>query len=438
MSYIMGQSRDSSVVGQSETEVSEDDLSQADTELSPLVSETLRIAAEKIRSGEVVAIPTETVYGIAASIRSERGLRRIFEIKARPFFDPLIVHVSSLKEAATLVQKWPPLADFIARSFWPGPLTVVLPKSVIVHPLITSGLETVAIRYPQHPIALALIREVGAPLAAPSANKFGHTSPSRVSHVESEFSKEIADGSLMVIDGGDCQVGVESTVIAFGHDRSLNAMDRPSPEDDYNLIRILRPGGVTREMLQGALLKWSHQVTLTPMTESAPMRGSNRPIIASSAGSVGMQTPPDLQPDSPPDAPAPRDAPLPERISAPGQMKHHYMPRVPLVILTELIRLPFTDSQEAIIRNALATDLGDESARDAPKSVEFTRVEELRLNDEPSLTARELYQEMRRCSELGATCLVVYKSAARSGGLWSAIWDRLSKAASFDFTREVF
>ncbi len=357
-------------------------------------------ACHVILSGGVVAIPTETVYGIAASINSEKGLRRIFEIKARPFFDPLIVHVASLHEAATLVARWPALADFIARSFWPGPLTLVLPKSQRVNSLITSGLQTVAIRFPEHPMALELIRAVGSPLAAPSANKFGHTSPSQASHVRGEFASEVADGTLLILDGGDCQVGVESTVIAFGHDRALSVNEKQSIDDDYNLIRILRPGGVTHEMLQGALDRWSHPVTLMPNATNSE---------------EAVNT-----------------------ISAPGQMKHHYMPRVPLIILNEMIRLPFNREQEAVIRNALTTDLIDESAQDAPKSISFIRIEELELSADPSLAARELYQEMRYRSEIGATCLIVYKTAERTGGLWSAIWDRLSKAASFDFTLKSF
>jgi L-threonylcarbamoyladenylate synthase len=147
-------------------------------------------ARDRLLAGGVVAIPTETVYGLAASIASERGLRQVFALKNRPFFDPLIVHVASVQDARSLVQAWPPLADFLTSAFWPGPLTIVLPKSAHVHPLITAGLDTVAIRAPAHALTQSLLRLVDTPLAAPSANKFGRTSPSRPEHVAQEFCGE--------------------------------------------------------------------------------------------------------------------------------------------------------------------------------------------------------------------------------------------------------
>jgi L-threonylcarbamoyladenylate synthase len=173
--------------------------------MMPIDTSELLKARDRLVAGDVVAIPTETVYGLAASIDSEKGLRRIFSLKERPFFDPLIVHVASLKEASSLVRDWPPIADFIGRYFWPGPLTLVLPKAERVNSLITSGLDTVAVRYPSHPLTLDLIRLVGTPLAAPSANKFGKTSPSRALHVKSEFPGT----DLLILDGGECEIGVE-------------------------------------------------------------------------------------------------------------------------------------------------------------------------------------------------------------------------------------
>ena len=139
------------------------------------LDQELERAKAELEAGGVVALPTETVYGLAASIFSEEGIRRIFAIKERPFFDPLIVHVSDLEQIKQVISEWPPLADYLARAFWPGPLTMVLPKHPGVNPLITSGLDTVGVRMPAHPIARQLIEKCGFPLAAPSANKFGKT-----------------------------------------------------------------------------------------------------------------------------------------------------------------------------------------------------------------------------------------------------------------------
>jgi L-threonylcarbamoyladenylate synthase len=213
--------------------------------MQPLDSQDLIRARDLLRNGDVVAIPTETVYGLAASIASHDGLKKIFALKERPFFDPLIVHVASFEQAKSVVSEFPPLADFLTRWFWPGPLTVVLPKASNIDPVITSGLETVAVRYPAHPLAQDLIRLVGSPLAAPSANKFGRTSPSTASHVRSEFK----GSPLLVLDGGPCEVGLESTVLTIAK----------TPEG-ADQIRILRPGGITAEAIEEALVRWSAPV----------------------------------------------------------------------------------------------------------------------------------------------------------------------------------
>ncbi len=208
-----------------------------------LTNQDLEKAKNLLLAGDVVAIPTETVYGLAADIKNEAAIRKVFSLKERPFFDPLIVHVSNLKQAKSLTTEWTPLTDFLARSFWPGPLTLILPKASHVNPLITSGLETVAIRFPNHTAAIHLISEVG-PLAAPSANKFGHTSPTEAHHVRNEFKEP----SVFVLDGGPCEIGIESTVIEV------------SPTQDS--ISILRPGGVGVLELEAALKKWSHPVSI--------------------------------------------------------------------------------------------------------------------------------------------------------------------------------
>jgi L-threonylcarbamoyladenylate synthase len=179
----------------------------------------------------VVALPTETVYGLAGRYDSEEAIDKIFKTKGRPSFDPLIVHVSNAEQAKELTVSWPYLAQILADKFWPGPLTIVLPKAANVDDKITAGLRTVALRSPDHQGFRSILADLGVPLAAPSANRFGKTSPTTAEHVEAEF-----DGLVPVMDGGPCRVGVESTVVAIEDGR----------------LQILRPGAITQEMLQEA------------------------------------------------------------------------------------------------------------------------------------------------------------------------------------------
>jgi L-threonylcarbamoyladenylate synthase len=190
-------------------------------------------AAELLRGGGLVAFPTETVYGLGALGLEAEAVERIFAAKGRPHSDPLILHVADVQGARALVRVWTPTAEALAAAFWPGPLTLVLPKSERVPGQVTAGLDSVAVRVPRHPVALALLRAVGAPLAAPSANLFSHTSPTTARHVLDDL-----DGRIdAVLDGGPTEVGVESTVVDLRGDLPV----------------ILRPGGVTRAELERAL-----------------------------------------------------------------------------------------------------------------------------------------------------------------------------------------
>jgi L-threonylcarbamoyladenylate synthase len=173
------------------------------------MSKEIKQAAEILARGQVVGMPTETVYGLAARIDLPAGIEAIFKTKERPFFDPLIVHVSDLKQVEEITSSFSPLARALAEKFWPGPLTMVLPKSSSLNSMITSGLESVGVRMPSHPVALELIRTVGVPLAAPSANRFGKTSPTSAAHVRQEFQKE----NVFVLEGGESEIGIESTVL---------------------------------------------------------------------------------------------------------------------------------------------------------------------------------------------------------------------------------
>jgi L-threonylcarbamoyladenylate synthase len=191
-------------------------------------------AARLILEGGLVAFPTETVYGLGGDATNERAVAAIFEAKGRPQFNPLISHVLGPDEAKRLV-RWSDTADKLAARFWPGPLTLVLPraKESPIALLATAGLDTVAVRAPAHPLAQALIRAVGRPLAAPSANRSGTISPTRAEHV----AESLGDRVKMILDGGPCQVGLESTVLDL-------STDAPT---------LLRPGGATREAIEAVI-----------------------------------------------------------------------------------------------------------------------------------------------------------------------------------------
>ncbi|MGN0614512.1 MAG: L-threonylcarbamoyladenylate synthase, partial [Porcipelethomonas sp.] len=188
-----------------------------------------KTASELIKKGEVVGIPTETVYGLGADALNPTAVRKIFEAKGRPADNPLIVHIYSIGQADMLAHDIPELFYRLAEKFWPGPLTMIVPKNDIVPPETSGGLDTVGIRMPAHPVMRELIR-ISCPIAAPSANRSGYPSPTTAEHVMNDMKNRIA----AVIDGGECRFGVESTVICFDDDRT---------------VRILRPGSVTPEML---------------------------------------------------------------------------------------------------------------------------------------------------------------------------------------------
>jgi L-threonylcarbamoyladenylate synthase len=175
----------------------------------PPSPQNLERAAQIIRSGGLVAFPTETVYGLGASALDATAAAKIFEAKQRPSFDPLIVHVSDRSMLQKVVQEVPQVAERLMERFWPGPLTLVLPKSDLVPGIVTSGLPTVAVRMPAHPVAQELIRRSGVPVAAPSANPFGYLSPTRAEHVERMLGGRVD----LILDGGSTEFGVESTIV---------------------------------------------------------------------------------------------------------------------------------------------------------------------------------------------------------------------------------
>jgi L-threonylcarbamoyladenylate synthase len=234
-------------------------------------------AANLLREGEIVVFPTETVYGLGAGAFQPAALERIFAAKGRPFSDPLIVHIADRHDLVQLTTSIPEQANRLAQAFWPGPLTLILPKGPRVPHLVTAGLETVAIRMPRHHVALALIRALGSPIAAPSANRFMHVSPTTAQHAYTDLAGRVP----LVLDAGPCDIGVESTVLDL-------CSETP---------RILRPGGVSLEALRSVL--------------------------------------PDVQP------PAQRRTEVEDEDifakKAPGQLLTHYAPTVPLVLFDDTV-----------------------------------------------------------------------------------------------------
>ena len=316
-------------------------------ELAVSTAEEVRAAAEELRQGGVVAIPTETVYGLAGAIDKPDAIAQIFALKERPFFDPLIVHIADRSWLAGVARAVPAAAAALMDAYWPGPLTIVLPRHPDLNPMITSGLDTVGVRLPSHPVAQELLSMVGVPLAAPSANKFGRTSPTEAKHVRAEWPS----GTLTVLEGGASEIGVESTVVRIVESPAL-------------VVEILRPGGVSAEQIEAAL--------------------GNAGFVAAVQRAQSE--------------------------ASPGHLLHHYMPAVPLVVVSR--------GAEPDVA-AIATQLN----LDAPRAVW------MELSSDPTIAARLLYSEMRRVAESGAE-LILCPAPPGEDGLWAAIWDRLSRAAT--------
>jgi L-threonylcarbamoyladenylate synthase len=213
----------------------------------------IRKAVELLRRGRLVAFPTETVYGLGADATNSQAVGKIFEAKGRPATNPLIVHVADIEVGKQWVANWPAAAQKLAEEFWPGPLTLVLAKSSRIVDEATAGRPTVGLRVPDHPLAMQLLREFGGPIAAPSANRSNHVSPTTAEHVRSDL-----DGAVdLILDGGACRVGIESTVIDLSGAKPT----------------ILRPGGITRQQIEtiiGPVRLWKGHVE---ETESAASPG---------------------------------------------------------------------------------------------------------------------------------------------------------------------
>jgi len=340
-------------------------------------------AIDQLNRNGVVALPTETVYGLAARIDREESLRKIFSVKERPFFDPLIVHVLNAEQARALTSAWPSeIYDALIEAFWPGPLTLIAPKNPDkVSNLITSGLNTVALRSPDHPVFREILKQVDVPLAAPSANRFGRTSPTTAAHVEREFSGQIA-----VVDGGPCQVGLESTIIYAHQDPSTNGGGNWQ-------IEVLRPGQITPAQIESVLHK----------------KGLSARVLATHAQ---------------PHANSHRDPVAPAR--APGTLAAHYQPARPLVLIHDNDNDNDNEIDPAQLPQQIAESLGLEG---------HLNLVELNLPQEATLAARTLYAQLHSLSEQKDAVIVFQINRHRRSEEWNAIMDRLRRAAMAEIGR---
>lgn len=306
----------------------------------------IEAAAGIIRKGGVVAFPTETVYGLGANAIDPVAVAKVFALKERPSFDPLIVHIASVDTVAHLMLGFDERVSLLASAFWPGPLTIVVPKNATIPDIVTAGLPNVGLRMPANDIALRLIEASGCPIAAPSANKFGQLSPTRAEHVRKAFP------SLKhILDGGPCRVGVESTVITF---------------DEFGFV-ILRPGAITREMLQ-------KHVPFSPNKVQSVLQAAS-----------------------------------------PGHMPSHYSPSKPLYILGTH-KLPDDTSNAGFLSS------------DGSRPETYAHVEILSANGTLTEVAVNLFGALHRMEENPDVDFIVAQPV-ENRGIGMAIMDRLSKAA---------
>ncbi len=329
-------------------------------------------AAECLRSGGLVAFPTETVYGLGAHALDVDAVRKVFAAKGRPPNDPLIVHVRDFEELRPLVRAGADLAlaAHLAARFWPGPLTLVLPKALAVPGVVTAGLDTVAVRVPSHPVARALLHAAGLPIAAPSANLFSRTSPTRAEHVLQDL-----DGRIdFVIDGGPTDVGLESTVLDLSGDPPA----------------VLRPGAVTCEMLREVLGRDPRSEARDPRSAIRDPQGAHR---------------------------------------SPGMLETHYAPRTPLTVyegLGALERLA-ADAMEAAFRGGRVGVLVPEEHALRLGGAAL-RVITLGPQGDAAAMAARLYAALREADASGVDVLFAL-GIERETGLGAALRDRLRRAA---------
>lgn len=338
-----------------------------ETRICSPTEENLRLAGEILRAGGLVGMPTETVYGLAADATNPKAALSVFAAKGRPADNPLIVHISDLSQLPGVVRQVPERAKKLLSAFWPGPLTMILEKAPAIPAEVTAGLNTVAVRFPVHPVARALIDAAGRPLAAPSANLSGRPSTTTAEHVLHDLQGRIP----LILDGGPCQVGLESTVVDLSRGPAV----------------LLRPGGVTREMLEAAL---------------------GEPV----ALGKGVMEP----------------LPEGEKALSPGLKHRHYAPRAQVVVVL--------GGDEA--RGAYVRAHAREDARPCALCLEKNRglygeVPVLSAGSTPEDYAHNLFAALRAADEKGYTR--VYAEGLDLAGVGLAVMNRVERAAGFTVVR---
>ncbi|BCL84157.1 threonylcarbamoyl-AMP synthase [Ktedonobacteria bacterium brp13] len=330
--------------------------------------ETIEHAAALLRNGQLVVFPTETVYGLGANALETQAVEQIFAAKARPFSDPLIVHIAELEELYTLVTHVPENALRLAHTFWPGPLTIILPANQNIPGLVTAGLPNVAIRMPSHPVARALLRAAALPIAAPSANRFMHVSPTTAQHAYADLNGRVP----LILDGGPCSVGVESTV--------LNLCSE--------IPTILRPGGISLEALQSVL----------PQVQSPEARNNQ----------TGEQEK--------------------QELAAPGQMLIHYSPHIPTYLVEGNVEeMRALMQREIVQRQQQGERVGLLLADEDLPTFQESGAELYLLGKTNAQVATRLFAGLRTLEEAGVQVILCRTFSQQGLGL--AVRDRLLKAA---------
>jgi L-threonylcarbamoyladenylate synthase len=356
--------------------------------------EAIAAAAAVVRSGGTVAFPTETVYGLGANGLDPEAVEGIFIAKGRPRRNPLILHVASTEQALRLVTDWPVTAASLAARFWPGPLTLILPRAAVVPDLVTAGLPNVALRMPAHPVALALIERSGVPIAAPSANLSGRPSPTLAEHVLADLDQKID----LILDGGPAAVGVESTILSLTGQWPV----------------LLRPGGVTLEDLEQVLGKVLVHDTALPGKEAA------------SAGATPDRSADlDLEPGG-------------QAAPCPGTLFRHYAPRAEALVVTGDSReqeakvgaylTAHPDRQVALLATTENAPVYLQMAATGCASGRLVQVEVLGSRSRPEEIASRIFSALRRCDQAGAQ--VILMEAIPLSGIGLAVMNRLWRAAA--------
>ncbi|OZQ64983.1 threonylcarbamoyl-AMP synthase [Paenibacillus sp. VTT E-133280] len=354
-------------------------------------------AATMLREGGAVAFPTETVYGLGADARNTAAVEAVFAAKGRPSDNPLIVHIADSGALDELVTEVHPTAAVLMDAYWPGPLTVVLPvREGVLSPCVTAGLDTVGVRMPDHPVALALISAAGCPVAAPSANRSGRPSPTLASHVMEDLAGYI-DG---VLDGGAAGVGLESTVVQVQPDGK---------------VAVLRPGGITTEQL--AAVVGAEAVAAEPA------------VVKESGTSAAAEAPAANEPGVYHGAEAVSDSSAPR---APGMKYTHYAPRGWLGVVSGSSPQRVADEAASLLQAAQLSGevtglLLFEEHKSLYPAAPAACVLSLGSLSSPEEGARSLYAALRRFDEAGATYILA--EACPYTGLGAAIMNRLMKAA---------